>query len=118
MKNCLLTLLAFLMAITVFLLAMLPSSHNADIRNRYFDGLDYQFLETEFFKKNVQFYDALGDYNGLYGSIYLYVNDRCAIPDTVISYLKKYKLGKIMHIRLILGPPGTTEVIESRVICF
>lgn len=106
------------MVIALFLLAVLPSSRDSDIRNRYFDGLDYQFLEIEFSKKNVQFYDALGDYNGLYGNIYLYVNNRCAIPDAVISYLKKYKLGKIMHIRLILGPPGTTEVIESRVIYF
>lgn len=118
MKNCLLTLLAFFMAITVFLLAMLPSAHNADIRNRYFDGLDYQFLESEFSKERVQFYDALGDYNGLYGSISLYVNDRCTIPAAVISYFKKYKLGNIMYIELILGPPGTNEVIESRVICF
>lgn len=119
MKNSLLPLLMLLASIlTVFLLVMLPSAHDADIRNRYFAGLDYQFLESEFSKERVQFYDALGDYNGLYGSISLYVNARCTIPSTVISYFKKYKLGNIMHIELILGPPGTNEVIESKVICF
>lgn len=93
-----------------------PSAHDVDVRNAYFNSLDYRFLESGFSEQGAQLYTVRGSYNGLYGDITLYVEEQCSIPNEMIRYFKTNKLGYVMRIIIIQNPEVSNDIIDSKML--
>ncbi len=118
-KTC---LFAFVGGVGAFFLLLLfcwvfvADGKDADERNAYIASLDTEYIRAEFAKEGVNYEDVTAWHTGVYSTIAFHVDRECRIPESVLNYMANRRLGYLMWVELMQGPPGAGIKIDSELI--
>lgn len=107
---------AFFLLLLLFCWVFVADANDADARNAYIASLDTEYIRAEFAKEGVNYEDVTAWHTGVYSTIAFHVDRECRIPETVLNYMSNRRLGYLMWVELMQGPPGTAEKIDSELI--